>query len=84
MAKNLEVKLNLAGLNEIMKSAPLQQQVREAAEAVQKAAGDDYEVDVHLGDYDTLGYVSSKPGAKLGDPNELLKALGKVGLPLHK
>lgn len=86
MAKhdNLKVELNLAGINELMMSAPMQQRVSEAAQAVQRAAGDDYEVDVHTGSFDTLGYVSSKGEARLDDANALLKAIGKVGLPLHK
>lgn len=85
MAKNdVKIVLNMKGINELLMSPPLQQRTAEAAQAVQQAAGDDYEWEVHLGDYDTIGTVYSKGEAKLDDANALLKALGKVGLPLHK
>lgn len=42
MAKNIEFKLNLPGLNALMKSAPMKDALNSAAQQIQGAAGDGY------------------------------------------
>ena len=43
MSKNITFKLNLRGLNELMKSDAMQAILNEGAESMQGAAGGDYE-----------------------------------------
>ena len=62
-------KLNLPGLNELMKSPEMQSHLARAGEAVANAAGSDYDHKTYK-----LNFVAVN--------NTLLKALGSVGLSM--
>lgn len=78
-----DFKLNLPGLNELMKSQEMQAHLHEAGEVVARAAGSDYDHKTY-----TLNYVAVEnifPASKNAahenfTHNTLLKALGSVGL----
>ena len=53
MAKNVQFKLNIDGLRELMKSEWMQGHISEAARAVAETCGSDYESDV-----DVISYVA--------------------------
>ena len=84
---DVKVKLNLPGLNELMKSAEISQAVLEAGQAVAQAAGADYAAEVHTANWIAIAnvYPDSKQAAHDNfKDNTLLKALGSVGLKQTK
>ncbi len=84
---NVDFKLNINGLQEIMKSGEMQSALSEAGAAVANAAGDDYGYRVHTASFVSLCnvYPESKKAAKDNyEKNSLLKAAGAVGLPMSK
>ena len=83
----VEVKLNLKGINEVMKSPEILQAVEEAGEAVAQAAGPDYTTKSGLINYIAYCnvYPDSKDAAKENfEDNTILKAVSAVGLKLTK
>ena len=75
--------LNLPGLNELMKSPEMQGALQEAGEAVAGAADGNYGVRVHVANYVAIAnvYPDDQASAKKNyESNELLKAVGTVGL----
>lgn len=87
MSKKVEVELNLPGLNELMKSSEMQSALRDAGEAVARAAGDDYACDVNTINWIAIAnvYPDSKEAAHENfKNNSLLKAIGSVGLSMSK
>ena len=86
MAK-VKFELNLAGLNEVMKSAGMQSALEAAGAAVAGAADGNYGVDVHEANYVAIAsiYPADRDSAiKNSKNNELLKALGAAGLSMSK
>ena len=87
MANKVKVKLNLAGLNEIMKSSEMQGHLKNAADAVTRFAGNGYGSRVHVASYVAIAnvYPDTKEAAiENSGNNVLLKSLSSVGLSLHK
>ena len=87
MAKDVKFKLNLPGLNELMKSAEMQSALLEAGQAVANSAGGDYAAEVHTANWIAISnvYPDSKQAANENFRyNTLLKALGSVGLSMEK
>lgn len=85
MAKNF--KLDLAGLNELMKSAEMQSHLSEAGQAVAAAAGTDYDHQGYVLNYVAIENIfpASKEAAHDNyENNALLKALGSAGLSMTK
>ena len=83
MASDVAFKLNLQGLNELMKSAEMQAVLDEAGRAVANVAGDGYTTTGRTGQYIGFSnvYPEDKQAAKDNyENNTLLKALGSVGL----
>ena len=77
MAK-VKFKLNLKGLNELMKSEEMQNILEETGKRVAKNAGKDYGTRVHLASFVAIAnvYPDSKEAAKDNyNNNTLLKAL---------
>lgn len=86
MAK-VDFKLNLAGLNELMKSPEMEQALEEAGNMVATLAGGDYGVRVHRASFVSIAnvYPDSKKAAKDNyENNTLVKALGASGLSMTK
>lgn len=86
MAK-VKFELNLAGLNEVMKSAGMQSALEAAGAVVAGAADGNYGVDVHEANYVAIAsiYPADRDSAiKNSKNNELLKALGAAGLSMSK
>ncbi len=89
MKKNkVKVVLNLPGLNQLMKSEPIQQKLLEAGQAVAEAAGEGYEAEVHnTARWLAISnvYPTTKKAEKDNyDNNTLLRAIHEVGLPMDK
>lgn len=87
MNKSVDFELNMAGLNELMKSAEMQAHLRQAAAAVAQSAGPGYGSDVHIADYVAIGTAfpdSEEAAIDNAENNTLLKALGSVGLSMKK
>ncbi len=83
----VRVELNLAGVNELMKSPEIQDAVLRAGQAVAAAAGEGYAAEVHQADWVAISNVYAEtPEAKRDnlENNTLLRALGSTGLPTHK
>ena len=83
----VKIELNLAGINEVMKSAPIQQALQEAGNAVVAQAGADYAATTHLANYIAVTNVfpnSKRAAHENFKNNTLLKALGGSGLPRSK
>ena len=79
--------LNLPGLNAVMKSPGVQAQLQAAGEAVAGAADGNYSTATHMLNYfaQVNVYPADKESArKNAKNNELLKAVGAVGLPMIK
>lgn len=79
--------LNLAGLNELMKSEEMCAALEEAGAAVANAAGTDYSHRVHQASFVAICnvYPDSKEAAQENfEDNTLVKALGSVGLAMSK
>ena len=84
---NVKFELNLQGLNELMKSGPMQSALLEAGNAVARAAGGDYAAEVHTASFIAISnvYPNSKAAAKENyEDNTLLKALGAASLRMEK
>ena len=80
---NAEFELNLAGLNELMKSPEMQRKLQQAGDAVAMVAGGDYGVRVHVANFVAIAnvYPNSKKAARDNyENNTLLKAVHSVGL----
>lgn len=87
MANNVKFKLNLPGLNELMKSSEMQSALRKAGQAVANAAGSDYAAEVHTANWIAIAkvYPDSKRAANENfKENTLLKAVGSSGLKMEK
>ena len=84
---DVKFKLNLPGLNELMKSSEMQSALLEAGQAVASAAGSDYSAEVHTANWIAISnvYPDSKAAASENfKENTLLKALGSAGLSMEK
>ena len=84
---DVTVKLNLKGINELMKSAEVQGALHEAGKAVASAAGDGYEAETHVAQFTAIENVfPDDPEAYYSNlkHNQLLKAAGQAGLYLVK
>ena len=87
MANDVKFKLNLEGLNELMKSSEMQSALLEAGKAVASAAGEDYAAEVHVANWIAISNVypeSRKAAHENYEDNTLLKAVGSVGLRQSK
>ena len=87
MASKVKFELNLAGLNEIMKSSEMQSVLQSAGDAVARNAGADYGTRVHVANYVAIANVfpnSKQAAIENAGSNVLLKSLSSVGLSLHK
>ena len=84
----VEIKLNLPGINKIMKSEGIQSKLSQAAKAVANIAGPEYAAeDPRVIRW--IGIVNVHPASKNAahdnfENNTLLKALQAAGLPLTK
>lgn len=82
MAK-VKFELNLPGLNQIMKSDGMQAHLQAAGDAVTNVADGNYGVDVHVATWTAIASVypeDLESYRKNMKQNELLKAVGAVGL----
>ncbi len=87
MAKDVKFKLNLPGLNDLMKSSEMQSALLEAGQAVASSAGGEYAAEVHVANWIAISnvYPDSKKAANDNyRHNTLLNALGSVGLSMRK
>jgi hypothetical protein len=87
MGKKIDFELNLAGLNELMKSPEMETILRETAEAVAQSCDGEYAASVHQASYVAIAnvYPASKDEYWRNlKTNVLLKALGTCGLPMTK
>ena len=87
MSKQVIFKLNLAGLNELMKSAEMKAHLEECGGTVASIAGEEYDHRVHDADFVSIANVfpNSEDAAQDNyDNNTLLKALGTAGLNMSK
>lgn len=87
MAKNVEFKLNMKGLNELMKSQEMEAVLEKAGEEVAKKAGTNYGSRSHQASWVAICnvYPDSKEAANENyEHNTLLKALGSAGLSSNK
>lgn len=76
-------KLDLQGLNELMKSAEMQRHLDEAGHAVAQAAGKDFDCQTYVLNFVAVNNIfptTKEAGHKNYEENTLLKALGAVGL----
>ena len=83
----VKVKLNLKGINEVMKSSQISAACEAAGQAVASAAGPDY--GTHTGVMSYIAYCNVYPDSKEAakenfEDNTILKAVSAVGLPLTK
>lgn len=82
MAKAI-FKLDLPGLNELMKSSEMQAHLHQAGQAVASAAGGDYDSKTYVINYvavENIFPASERAAHENFTNNTLLKALGSVGL----
>lgn len=87
MANKIKVKLNMPGLNELMKGPEMQSHLQNAADAVARFAGADYGTRVHVASFVAIANVfpnSKEAAIENSSGNVLLKSLSGVGLSLHK
>lgn len=83
---NVEFKLNLAGLNELMKSPEMQAHLEVASSRVANIAGKGFGHRVGVASFTAIGnvFAEDKDAAKQAyKDNTLLKALGGAGLGMH-
>lgn len=83
----VQVKINLKGINEVMKSPEILSACEAAGSAVASAAGSDYATQSGLINYIAYCnvYPDSKEAAKENfEDNTILKAVSAVGLKLTK
>ena len=84
---NVDVKLNLKGINELMKSPEILAACEEAGRAVAQAAGSEYGTSSGTINYIAYCnvYPDSKDAAKENfEENSILKAVSAVGLKMTK
>ncbi len=86
MAK-VGIKLNLPGINSIMKGDGIQSVIRAAGDAVAASAGSDYAAEIKVGNW--LAFCNVYPDSKEAandnfKNNTLLKALSSSGLKMTK
>lgn len=84
---DIRFKINLPGLNELMKSKEMQDALLDAGKVVAQSAGSDYEAEVHKANWIAISnvYPNSKDAAHENfKHNTLLKAIGTAGLPMEK
>ena len=84
----VEIKINLPGINKIMKSEGIQSKLSQAAKAVANIAGPEYAAEDPRA-IRWIGVVNVHPASKNAahdnfENNTLLKALQAAGLPLTK
>ena len=80
-----DFELNLAGLNELMKSSEMQAALTSAGQAVASAAGGEYGVRTHVASFVAITNVypdSAKAAKDNYENNTLVKALGAAGLTM--
>lgn len=80
-----EFKLNLPGLNELMKSSAMQSHLKTCCSIVQQAAGPGHGSRVGIGTWTAIGNVfaeDAKTAYKDYSDNGLTKALGAAGLSM--
>lgn len=78
---NVRFELNLAGLNELMKSEEMQSVLESAASQAANNAGRDYDSRVHVANFVAIANVfpTTKKAAKDNlENNTLLRAVGSV------
>ncbi len=82
MAEKVKVELNLKGINEMMKSAPIQAALRAAGEAVARQAGGEAHADATR----TINWIAVQDIRSDNDKDEnaLISAISSVGLSLRK
>lgn len=83
----IKVKLNLKGINEVMKSPEVRAACEEAARAVGSAAG--IETEIQSGTINYIAYANVYPASKKAakenyENNTLLKAASAAGLKMTK
>lgn len=86
MSNDVEFKLNINGLRELMKSSAMQSQLEAAGKAVASAAGSEYGTRVHTASYVAICnvYPDSKKAAEENyEDNTLLQGLGSAGLSMR-
>lgn len=94
MSKKVDFKLDLLGLNDLMKSAEMQEHLQQAANFVQETAYGmaadpqaEYSADVSVANFVAIGRVHADNREALRENyqnNTLIKALGASGLPMSK
>lgn len=87
MSKKVRIEINLAGINAMMKSAPIESALQSAGNAVATIAGDGYDSSTHQASYVAIAnvYATDKKSRKDNlDNNTLLKAAGAAGLFMTK
>lgn len=87
MAKNVKFKINLPGLNALMKSDYIKDKIDAAAKAVRDQCGDGYESDVDTVNWVCIGHVRPITSRAISDNsqnNTMIRAIGAVGLPTEK
>lgn len=87
MAKKVKFELNMQGLNELMKSAPMQAALQKAGDAVAQATGDGFAARTDVIDYVAITnvYADTYEAKKKNlEDNALLKGLGAAGLSTSK
>ena len=80
---NVDFKLNLPGLNELMKSSEMQSHLSQAGAAVAGAAGGDYDHRTYVINFVAVENIFPNSAEAMRDNmqnNTLLKSLGSVGL----
>ena len=83
MSKDVDFELNLAGLNELMKSPEMQAHLETASARVAELAGNGFGHRVGVASFTAIGnvFAENKEAAKQSyKDNTLLKALGASGL----
>ncbi len=78
MARDVQVKLKLSGLNKLMRSEPVQAKVNSEAARVAARAGGKFRIMPSPHRYTARAFVEPKPGVRLNDADRLalLRALG--------
>lgn len=83
----VKIKLNLPGINEIMKGPGIQGVIKDAGDSIAASAGDDYVAEVNVGRW--VAFCNVYPDSKKAADdnyknNSLLKALSSSGLKMTK
>lgn len=82
MSKDYEFRLNLPGLNALMKSAPMQSALNSAASSIANSAGDGFETEIaHPISFVAIASVRAatfEARKNNSDNNTLLKAVGST------